>query len=383
MEQASLYSTKFANPMRNSWINTKTAAIGKVTWSAPTGFTASKYWPAIVQLWKQYQVVSTYGDLTLFDSNGKIVWTKKKQGGSPVTVAGEWMYFKNPSKFLDAVDLAGDLKLKSASFPSAMGDEKVEFFYPRKDDFFAVMFDNDQRDHQQGDENPPPIQPKLNLVKNRYPISYGDWLEAILCRDHLPPIFVPEKNFLSLLTDKKLIRIDLDKEKRLSETAIDFDGAIEWSMNLDETYFILTHQKSRPVMLAIRVDSSDPKKAKNVEMWRWKSELEQDDSWLAHPPVVGAKGTIYALTTTKLHALENGKLLWQFEVPTAKDEMSFITALADESLLLANGKVLHRIDKSGKHLWKLALPSEILSSPVVDEKGNIFVSTATDLIRVN
>jgi hypothetical protein len=63
--------------------------------------------------------------------------------------------------------------------------------------------------------------------------------------------------------------------------------------------------------------------------------------------------------------------------------MSFISILADESLLLANGKVLSLICPAGKLQWKVEIASEILSSPVVDETGNIFATTAIELIRIN
>lgn len=383
MESTSLYSTKFSNSFRNSYVDTKTSAIGKIAWIKPTGFTASKYWPATVLLWSKHQLVSTYEDIVLFDSNGKQIWTKKKRGGAPITVGGDYLYFNRPHKFLDAIDISGKFLIESAPFPGGLGDDKLEFFFPRKNDFFAVFFDNDQHDHQQGDENPPPIQPKLNLVKNRYPITYGDWHETLPASDHLRPLYLPKKNILSLLIEDKHIRIDLETEKRLSEVTLGVGDLVDWSMDQNEVFYVLASDKSHPVLVAYKLTGAEQGKFQKMDLWRWRGDVKTEDAWLAHPPAVGPSGKVYVLTTSRLLALENGKLNWQHEVKTAKDEMSFITVLSDDSLLLASGKGLSYFSSNGKLRWRVEAPGEILSSPVADENGNIFVATATELIRIN
>ena len=384
METPSLYPTAFASSLRGSFISTKTSAKGKITWSKPTGLAAAnKYWPAAVLLWNKHQVVTAHSDIVLFDPNGNKVWSKKKQIRAPLTVGGELLYFKNPSRFLDAIDIDGKKILDSGPFPGGMGENEVEFFFPRKDDFVAVMFDNDQRDHDQGDENPRPTRPILNLVKNRYSITYGDWLEKLDADDHLAPLFLPEKSVLSLLSGGLHFRIDMNTEKRLSEVPVGFESPTEWSLDRNDVFYILATEKSQLVMLAYRIEGMDLKNSKKKDQWRWESDPKNTEAWVAHPPAVGPSGKVYALTTSRLIALENGKLLWQNPVQTAKDEMSFISILADESLLLANGKVLSFLSPDGKLKWKVEVASEILSSPVVDEVGNIFVTTATDLVRIN
>ncbi len=254
-------------------------------------------------------MVTAHSDIVLFDPNGNQVWNKKKQMRAPLTVGGELLYFKIPSRFLDAIEIDGKKIVDSGPFPGGMGENTVECFFPRKDDFVAVMFDSDQCDHQQGDANPRSTSPVLNIVKNRYPISYGDWHQKVPASEHLAPLYLPERNVLSLFSATKHLQIDINSEKRLSDLDLGLKDCVEWSMDRNQVFYMLAAKKTQPMLLAYKIESSDPAKSKKIDQWRWVSDSKVQETWLLHPPAVGPTGKAYALKTTRLIALENGKLL--------------------------------------------------------------------------
>lgn len=116
------------------------------------------------------------------------------------------------------------------------------------------------------------------------------------------------------------------------------------------------------------------------EQWRWV-DREKDDRWVtAQPPIRSVSQRVYALTGGRVLAIEQGKLLWQYQV---KDEiLRHGSSLADGSLLVTVGKTLIHLDSAGNELFSASLDDEILTPPVVDAEGNIYVATASHLVKI-
>lgn len=378
MNTDSIYSMRFARPERDSFIDTTTHAKGKVTWSTATDTTATIYWPPQLLIWGKNQIVTTYNNMMLFDQSGKKIWTKPFQAGTPVVVAQGYLYYKNKNLFLDAIDINEVKKLDSGPFPGGMsGDYNVEFLYPRKNNYLSVIFDNDQHDHQEGEESMP-SQPTLNIIKNRYEITYGDWSRKIDANGHLPPLYNSENETLALWTSNFTL-FDMKTEREILKVPLSMSGAVDWSVDQNEVYHLLAEEKTKLIVVAL---SSTGK-----EQWRCLLDPNPDkkspESWLAHPPILNRNGKVFAMTNERLIAIEKGKKIWQYPLMTKKEQRSYASVLADDSLLVTNGKSLLYLDKKGNKIWSLELISEILSSPIVDKDGNIFVATTTELIRVN
>ena len=139
-------------------------------------------------------------------------------------------------------------------------------------------------------------------------------------------------------------------------------------------------------------------------LWHWKDDKDTD-AWAASQPPIRLTGDrVCVLTEGRVLAVEAGKVVWSYDLRSemlrhgsqiddgsfeikdgkllAKAILRHGTALADGSLLLTAGKSLFHLGADGKKLFSVAVDGDILSTPVVDADGNIYVTTATHLIKI-
>jgi len=159
---------------------------------------------------------------------------------------------------------------------------------------------------------------------------------------------------------------------------------------------------------------------------KWEFYLEEDEG--DAPPVVGADGTIYAVSVpkyddTSLYAINpDGTLKWK--VALGGNLYAFSPAIADDGTIYVNvsNKYLYAISPEGKRLWAFdtgdvnkfsptigpdgtiyfasvrglwaispdgtekwhfPLYGYIISSPAIDEEGNIYINTNYDLYSIS
>ncbi|MBU1890238.1 hypothetical protein KJ782_01975, partial [Patescibacteria group bacterium] len=73
-------------------------------------------------------------------------------------------------------------------------------------------------------------------------------------------------------------------------------------------------------------------------------------------------------------------ILWNFKV---KDGiMKTATALADGTILFVAGTTLYRINEEGKYLFKLTLDNPLVTSPIIDQNGQIHVASSEMLYAI-
>ena len=398
MTIASSYPVTFASPRRDSALTTATAATGTVTWSRNMQLNASPDWPPAILLWGEREVLVTYTTLIAVDRDGTALWRRPIQGGTPAAVGGGTLYAKGKHHCLEALDLNDRMVLDEAPFPGAMGDEvRVSLFWPEADSFLAALFQPGEDGTADGD----PVDRRLRLdgmivLKNRYPTTYGDWQKSFPGRSRLPPLLQPDSGILTLFTHEA-IRVDMAGEQELSRFAIPLEQVTEWSVDTEGVYVVTGRSGGHNTLVALS--------ATGAELWRWV-DSETADPWAGRqPPIRGAHGRVYALTEGRVLAIENGRLLWQFDarsddlrhgakleegsfeikdgVLIAKGRLRHGSVLADGSLLVTRGRKLHHLNAQGAKIFTVEAASDILSPPVVDAAGHIYVATASALLRID
>ncbi len=394
----SSYPIRFASPGRTSALNATTPAKGILGWSQPIGTTSSPEWPPTVLDWGGRPVVVTPTHLTVFDSQGARLWTKERQVGTPAAVAGNHLFFKGKHRFIDAVDSHFQPFLNQAPFPGAMSASvRVSLFWPRETDFIAVL-------QVPGDDEVPegsPLdtvlaQPYTTLLKNRYPTTYGDWRIDLPGELRLPPLLLPARHVMAIATTE-IVRVDIERFEELSRFPLPLPELVDWSVSSDEVYAFTGYEKKHKTLLAVA--------ASGKVLWRW-TDTADTDRWAAQQPPVRASGDrIYALTDGRVLAFENGQLLWVFDARDAAlkhgarvDEGSFeikdghllargklrhAAALADGSLLVTGNRTLYYLSPTGRVFFKVTVNEDILSPPVVDGEGRIYIASASRLMRID
>ena len=394
----SSYPILFASPGRTSTLNATTPAKGILGWSQLIGTTSSPEWPPTVLVWGDWPVVVTPTHLTVFDSQGARLWTRERQIGTPAAVAGGHLYFKGKHRFIDAVDSRFQPVLNQAPFPGAMSAAvRVSLFWPREADFIAVL--QVPGDGEVPEGSPPDTvlaQPYTTLLKNRYPTTYGDWRIDLPGELRLPPLLLPERHVMAV-ANTEVVRVDIERFEELSRFPLPLPDLVDWSVSADEVYTFTGYEKKHKTLLAVTATGS--------VLWLW-TDTADTDRWAAQqPPVRASGGRIYALTDGRVLAFEKGQLLWAFDARDAAlkhgakvDEGSFeikdgrllargklrhASALADGSLLVTGNRTLHHLSPTGRVVFQVTIDEDILSPPVVDGEGRIYIASASRLMRID
>ncbi len=399
MSSESLYATRFASPRQDSFARVETRARGGVSFSKALGFTSEAARVDLVLLGRQV-VVADGERLVAFSPEGEQVWTRAKRLNSPVSVAGGRLYLETEGMALEAVDAAGKVVLDDAPLPGVIsGETFLVMLWPREKDFIAaVELPNPAYDEE--DEDAKIESPDVTAIRATYGKRGGDWsgeYEGIVT---LPPLFVPEKNRW-LVGQAQIVSVDLTDKKTAATPArfrLPMDKVESWSAGADGTLVVIgLDAKERKDVVAADLEGK--------ERWHWV-DRKANDVWVAgQPPIQAPKSRVLLLTTQRVLALEGGKLVWDFDLveeakrlgaridkegvlvdkddrPVVLDRPSYGTALADGSLLLAASRTLRLLDAGGKVVFAVRLESDILSPPVVDEAGLIYVATATQLVQI-
>jgi len=397
MTYTSSYPVRFASPKRDSALPVATSAEGKVSWSCDLDKWASPDWPPTVLIWGDREVVATYSDMILIDRQGKQLWTRPNQGGSPIAIAQDCLYFKGTDLFLEALNTSDRPVITEGPFPAAMSNKvTVRLSWPREHDFIAVLYRPPEDSVADGD--PPGTHlrgAETTVLRNRYETTYGDWLATYPGSPVLPPLLLPERNVLTLFIDGAL-RVDVEQEEDLSHFKVPLEQPLEWSVDAGEIYSVIGYQGGRKTLLAVS--------GSGQELWRW-TDTQDNDAWVGlQPPIHGPEGRIYVLTEGRVLAIDRGKLLWQFDARSDSlrhgahlSEGSFQiqdgrllavgalrhgSALSDGSLLVTINKTLYHLSAEGREIFSVTVDGDILSPPVADDRGNIYIATASRLFQI-
>ena len=383
------YPVVYASPRRDSFIAVVTAASGRPGWSHVIGEPVTPNWLPIVLVWGTNTVVATYDSTMIIGPTGARVWEGARRPGSPICIANDLLYYMSATRFLQAVDSSGRPILMDFAFPIGTDrDDRLSLFWARKNDFVAVST------FVQTTETDAPISPSVTCLRNDYGITYGSWISRCPGKSSLAPLFVPETGSLAIVTDV-VIRYDVQSERELSRFVLPVTGAIDWSVDDKERYVVSGYTGVLKTLVEFG--------SQGVELWRW-TDSEHSDMWLrSQPPIRSTDDRVYMLTTERVLAIDHGKLSWEYrfieepsnsasaaEVALANsawagargDAPRYASALADGSILVVGGKMLSRLDSGGHLMMSTVLGDTIVSPPVVDSAGLIYVATMTGLQQI-
>jgi hypothetical protein len=316
-------------------------------------------------IWEGHVVVSNFQTMTVFTNDGNRLWERAMLLGSPLAAANGLIYYENKQLELDAVNPGNELVLDSAPLPAVMNhDFRVTMLWPRMEDFINVIF-------WPGHE--PEEKPEMFVRKTLFGEDMGRWGGQYEAMQQLSPLFIPELQQLVLsIYKQEVMCIDIEQETTMPRFKIPLDELSDWSADNEGTLCILGYQGANKVMLALSLAGE--------EKWRW-SDIETPDRWVpAQPPIHSGNQRVYALSDSRVLAIEQGNLLWQYKVKNGIAKRG--SSLADGSLLVSAGKTLIHLDSTGNERFLVSLDNEILTPPVVDADGNIYVATATHLVQI-
>lgn len=402
MTQTNLYPLRHADSGHGSTVNGTTSAQGQIGWSVELGKVATPFWPGQLLVWQGRPLVYTYDTITLADGEGRLLWTLDKLGGGEVGLApNNLVHYRNPSRSLDAVDMQKNRVLKSAPFPGRLTAEMTVLgFWPDDTDYVAVLYDPPPMENRSG---PPSrtgaakqLDDSLTIVRNNYTTPYGDLLHRVAGKSRLPPLLVPGTKIVAYVQDAYLMRLDTQSGTELPRIKLPLYEVQEWSVDASQRYAITAYEQGRKALIVVS--------GQGEILWRWEDRQDTDAWAKLQPPVRAKTGRVVVLTEGRVLSFDQGRLLWSFDLRSeglqhgariedggfevkdgrllAKGAARHATGLADGSLLVSSGKTLFHLTPEGKKHFSITLDQDILSSPVIDHQGSIYVTTATHLVKI-
>ncbi len=363
MVASTTYPVFLADPKRHSAVAVSSAAKGQVAWSKELGLPPDSPDRTLL-VWEGRIVVNTGDTLTVFSHKGDKLWKRQQQQGG-FTVAGNGLlYYYNLDQRLDAAKPDNTLAIKSAYMPSAYKTGRaLPLFWPYAKDCIYVVYK-------------PPMGHRghrMFVYRQQYNQDEATWGHMFKSSYRLPPLLIPEKERVVMATQEVLV---LDASTgAITRFPHPLKPAHDWSAGSDGTLYLLgrtpAKQQGRPdqsVLLALDLAGK--------ELWRWSGSSARL-AWAKQPPVVGQGGAIHAFAGTAILTIKGGTLAWDYKVAA-----TFGTALADGTLLVSAGSNLLRLSKDGDRLFSVDVKATILTPPVVDGAGSIYVATAKHLVKV-
>ncbi len=394
MAGESTYPIRFASPRRDCALDATFPGAGKLVWSTQLELAGATARPTLL-LW-QGNVVAVAGfGFALFDKDGARRWERRKNAGGPATAFADRIYYQNADFGLDAVDVSNETPLTGAPLPGVANSEfKVSLLWPRAEDFVMATFvEAEQPEPENLGVQPMPMISGRRAV---YGKTLGAWAADYSGFKRLPPLFVPALHRLLLGFDEVKV-VDVNEGVELPGFTLPLQTHVDWSADPEGGLCITgydTEDKKAVVGLS----------ASGEEQWRWV-DADGTDRWIrGQPPIRAQGGRIYALTEGRVLAIEQGVLAWSFDarsdslrhgasqdggtftvtsegVLQATETLRHATSLSDGSLLLTGGRTLRHLDPQGFKVRSISLGEDILTPPVVDEDGALYLATANTLFR--
>ena len=369
MTSHTTYPVFLASPRRDSFVPVSSPARGSVAWSQRLEL-EPEVMPLHLLSWGDRVVVVIPDRVDVYGSDGQRLWTRQRMPGTFTVASGDRLYLLNIEGDLDVVSPDGSLVMDSSWVP--MADEPsfpttVPLFWPLSDEEFllAAQFAGT------GASGPPVVI----CYRNAIGADFGVWEHDIMGALRLPPLYVPGTGCM-LLATPKVNPVDCGDGTLGAAFTVPMSDPVNWSADDQGNVFVIgTHEpedpqeKVRGVLVALTPDGQ--------EKWRWSGSPNLVAWHPGQPPVVGVDGTVFGVVAGAVLAFREGQLLWDH-----KTSATAATALADGTLLLTTGGSLVRLDAASELLFSADVGGPILTPPVLDGQGNIFVATDKQLIKI-
>jgi hypothetical protein len=388
------YAVHLGGPGRDSYSPATAHAAGHVEWTKPLGLPATERLRTLL-VWQDRVVADSGTRVSVFSTAGEPLWNRPKRPGTFAVVGEELLYSVNRTGRLEGVDTTNRLVLSDAPFPGLASSEfAVVQLWPRKLDFVSATYVAEPT-YSESDPSRDIPKPRLVVRRTVFGKAVGAWGEEILGAMTLDPLYQPELE-MWLVAHEDVRVVDLKTGTESPRFKLLLDTLSDWSIGRDGVLCVMGTRGGRKTVAALTTTGQ--------ERWRW-SDDEGGDAWaLEQPPIHGVGGRVFVLTEGRVIALDDGKVAWvhdarsdslrhgaqagdgSFEVKDGRllstAKLRYGTALADGSILVVGNRSVRQLDATGRRLFSVALSEDVVTPPVVDADGSIFVGTATTLVKI-
>lgn len=365
------YPVIFADARRSSFIDARSESEGFLTWKKFFHDDSKVPFDPRAILIGDKRVLVYSGDMIIeFDSEGKRLWSKPIREGSPVSIRNDQLFYRK----IDAIDELAAVDFNGRDVQQTMwileSDNACNPVYiePLDKDFMALCLCT-----------APPEQgrPAFVFYKKKYETEKFIWVDNIAGRPAAAPLHFTDNERFVVFSEAEIVTYNAATAKSdgeiIARFPIPFKEIISCSGDNNGLLYILGKQDNQIFLAALAPDGT--------EKWRFKIDGGIAEVLSKQPPVVGLDGLIHVPAGRTLKTIKDGKLIREFTIEERTIDHG--TALADGSVLITAKNTLYRADASGKKIYGLLFDHDIVTPPVVDAQGHVYIATAFELLRID
>ena len=174
-------------------------------------------------------------------------------------------------------------------------------------------------------------------------------------------IVVAQNNLISIV----------DSIGKVKEIKIEF-SPISCSIGIDNLIYMVCRIKNKSFIKAMDFEG-------NVR-WECATSIAQPNQ----PPIISKESTVFLIGSSKVEAFSNGGKLWEFQLTGTDKERQLASVSNDGMLLVSDCDKLLCINKAGEQAWafKVAKGETIMTQPVLDSVGKVFIATDKKVLAI-
>ncbi len=364
------YNMIFADSRRSSYMSIKSISSGQVEWEADLSKNEAASSPKAVLVSEEFLVVYSGTHIAAYTNQGKRLWTKDIIFGSPVSIAEGKVFFREktaPIDELSAVLLDGTPVDATMIILDSYASGLPVYIEPLADTFIAMCAITG------GVEDG---SPEVVFYRKAYNSEDYIWVSEFVGQAPISPLHIRETNRFVVFTARDILVYNSsppEREQELYRYPHPVPQLLEASASQDDILYILGTEEDKVSLAALAVDGE--------ELWRYSGIPYHGYTTYLKPPILGPDSSVHVVAGFHLTTIKDGQLVRRFS--TEKGEISFGTALADGSILLVAGMTLLQVDSEGKVILEVSFEEVLLTPPVVDQEGKIYVASAQKLYKIS
>jgi outer membrane protein assembly factor BamB len=317
-------------------------------------------------------VLVVYSDTQIlaFENKGKKLWDQNIVYGSPVSISEGKVYFREASskaKKLSAVLLDGTEVTDKMIILNSHEDAYPIYLEPLPDGLIAMCT------YRVGVEDG---TPKTVFYKKTYSSLNYSWVSSFTGDMRLSPLHIRDSNRFIVTTENEIWVYNSspsDIEEELFRYPHPLPQLLQASASENDILYIMGIEENQLILAAISIEGE--------EIWRFAGFLDTGFIKQLIPPILGPDGFIHITIGNALSTIRDGKLARRFTSQTGN--ISYGTALADDSILLVTESTLLQIDSSGEVILEVIFEEPLVTPPVVDKDGKIYVASSHMIYKIS
>ena len=356
------YGQLYGSGRRSGAIPATSGARGVLSWSEHLAEGRRDFAPRVVLCGEERVVVEGLDAFVGFDRAGKRAWTRKKHSGAPVVFRDGQLFFcreYDPATY-EGMAADGTSTMTGFPIPGLFPGVTLVLFHPLAAGLVA----------QVQEPSVPEDSPASMLLYRVGPQSLGfDWSRRYEgTTSTVAPMVADDLGRVITSTATTLEVFDLNGTDReatpLASFPLPLGHATRWQ-SVGEDGSLVACGVDEAGLQAVATD------LQGQPRWRLDPAAARAVGAPVAPPLlVGARA--WLLTSGTLLAVEGGQLLWR--VDAGETTFRGATALGDGSVLVTSSEGVTKVDPAGTVEFVLPFEEPLLTPPVIDERGRIYVA---------